>query len=237
MRIIDRIQSVLKTDSAQVKKTFDAAMNASCTEFEVNNWLTSEFVLGQLVPVVGTHPFPLNELMLMSAAVCRLKPPQIFEWGTHIGKSARIFYECANHFGIQTEIHSIDLPDDVHHVEHPHEERGKLVRGLPSVQLHQGDGLNMALSAWRSGGHKPHPLFFVDGDHSYESVLRELGGITREIPDANVLLHDTFYQSSGSAYNVGPHLAIEDVLRLNPARYRRIDSGFGLPGMTLLYQL
>jgi hypothetical protein len=83
----------------------------------------------------------------------------------------------------------------------------------------------------------PAPLFFIDGDHAYESVLRELSVVAIEIPSANVLLHDTFNQSAGSGYNTGPHRAIEDVLRAYPDRYRRIDSGLGLPGMTLLYQL
>lgn len=215
----------------------DITQNPSCSEFEVDNWTASEFVLQQLVPIVGTRPFPLNELMLLTAALCRLKPAQIFEWGTHIGKSARIFYECARRFGIQLEIHSIDLPDDASHVEHPGEARGSLVRGCPGVYLHQGDGLEVALSLWKAKGRKAQPLFFVDGDHSYESVVRELDGITREISDANILLHDTFYQSAESSYNVGPYRAIEHVLKTQEGRYRRIDSGMGLPGMTLLYQL
>lgn len=209
--------------------------NVTCAEFEVDNWAISQFVLRKLVPVVGTHPFPLHELMLMVAAVCRLQPPQIFEWGTHIGKSARIFYACATHYGIAAEIHSTDLPDEVSHGEHPHRERGRLVRGLPRVRLHQGDGLDASLALWRAGGRKPRPLFLVDGDHSYQSVLRELTGITRAVPDAAVLLHDTFYQSSESGYNVGPWQAIEDVLASCPGRYRKQHSGLGLPGMTLVY--
>jgi cephalosporin hydroxylase len=99
------------------------------------------------------------------------------------------------------------------------------------------DGLDVSLSVWRTSGRLPAPLFFIDGDHAYESVLRELSAVTSEIPGASVLLHDTFNQSSGSGYNVGPHRAIEDVLRAHPGRYKRIDSGLGLPGMTLLYPL
>lgn len=211
------------------------AKNVHCSEFEVDNWAISQFVSRKLVPIVGTHPFPLNELMLMVAAVCRLQPPQIFEWGTHIGKSARIFHECAMHYAIETEIHSTDLPDDADHEEHPHGARGKLVRGRAGVYLHQGDGLDTSLELYRTGGCKPGPLFLVDGDHSYESVLRELTGITREVPDASVLLHDSFYQSEKSGYNVGPHRAIEQVLAAQPVPYCTQHSGLGLPGMTLLY--
>jgi cephalosporin hydroxylase len=173
--------------------------------------------------------------MLMSAAVCRLRPEQIFEWGTHVGKSARVFFECAKRYKIPLQIHSIDLPDDIDHVEHPHQARGQLVRGLNNVHLHQGDGIETALSIWNSSGKKRAPLFLVDGDHSYESVLRELTTIVSNIPDASILLHDTFYQSPESEYNTGPYRAIEEVLRSMPNSYRRIDSGMGLPGMTLLY--
>ena len=77
----------------------------------------------------------------------------------------------------------------------------------------------------------------VDGDHSYESVYRELSTIVNEIPDANVLLHDTFFQSSESGYNIGPWRAIEEIASTNARQFRRIDSGIGLPGMTLLYRI
>ncbi len=230
-----RLRSLLQRPNAGQLRRQNPAKNAACSEFEVDNWAVSQFVLQRLVPVVGVHPFPLHELMLMVAAVCRTQPSQIFEWGTHIGKSARIFYECAVHYGIDADIHSSDLPDDVDHVEHPHAERGKLVRGLPRVHLHQGDGLDTSLEIWRSAGCRPRPLFLVDGDHEHASVLRELTGIAREIRDASILLHDSFNQSEASGYNVGPYRAIQDMLATDPGRYRKVESGLGLPGMTLLY--
>jgi cephalosporin hydroxylase len=187
------------------------------------------------VPIVGWHPFPLNELMLMVATVCRVEPAEIFEWGTHLGKSARIFHECAAHYRLQAVIHSTDLPDDVDHPEHPHAERGAFVRGLPGVHLHQGDGLDISLDLWRSGGRKPGPVFFLDGDHAYKSVLRELDGVLDEVHDASILVHDTFYQSSESGYNVGPHQAIEAALAARHDRYCLVRSGLGLPGMTLIF--
>lgn len=214
----------------------DPSRNPACSEFEVDNWQLSQFVLQRLVPVVGTHPFPLHELMLMSAAVCRFRPPQIYEWGTHIGKSARVFYECITHFGIACEIHSVDLPDGAVHVEHPEGARGKLVLGLNGVHLHQGDGLTESLGLWNRLGRKEGVLFFVDGDHEYDSVRRELSAIVAEIPSAKILAHDTFFQSPQSGYNVGPHRAIDDVLAPQAGCYRRVNSGLGLPGMTLLYR-
>lgn len=234
MSIVDRIARGLGVKAPS--SSADVVRNPKCSEFETDAWRLSQFVLDRLVPVVGVHPFPLHELMLLAAATCRLQPPLIFEWGTHIGKSARAFYEILMHYDIPGDIHSVDLPNDVQHVEHPSEERGRLVRGLSRVHLHQGDGIDVSLSLWRQHGRLRRPLFLVDGDHSYESVYRELSIIVSEIPDANVLLHDTFFQSPESGYNIGPWRAIEEVTRANPGRFKRIDSGLGLPGMTLLYR-
>lgn len=208
--------------------------NREATELEVDAWNISSFVIKRLVPVVGVHPFPLHELMLMTAAVCWIRPTQIYEWGTHIGKSARVFYEITNHYRIDCTIHSTDLPDTIDHVEHPHAERGRLVRGLPRVVLHQGDGLDVSLALWRSSGSNDSQLFFLDGDHSVTSVRRELGAIVGEVAGANILLHDTFYQSDASGYNIGPHQAIEELIRAQPGRFHATHSGLGLPGMTLL---
>jgi cephalosporin hydroxylase len=208
--------------------------NPGCGEFEVDAWQLSAFVIKRLLPVVGMRPFPLNELMLLSAAVCRFTPSFIFEWGTHVGQSARAFYEITRHYGINCRIHSVDLPDDISHVEHPRETRGLMVKGLARVHLHQGDGLEVSLKLWESAGRPDRVVFFVDGDHSEHSVYRELAGITNAVPRPVVLLHDTFYQSSDSGYNVGPHRAIERIMQEHPQRFKRLDSGLGLPGMSLL---
>lgn len=235
--MLQRMRALWPGSSSRGLSADDPSKNLASSELEVDAWALSRFVLAKLVPTVGMHPFPLHELMLMSAAFCRLKPAQVFEWGTHLGKSARVFYECARHYGITSEIHSVDLPDEIDHVEHPKDSRGKFVHGLPGVHLHQGDGIDVSLSVWTSSGRSPAPLFFIDGDHAYESVLRELSTVVTEIPGASVLLHDTFNQSGDSGYNVGPHRAIEDVLRSHSVLYKRIDSGLGLPGMTLLFPL
>ena len=171
----------------------------------------------------------------MVAAVCRFKPQQVFEWGTNIGKSARIFYESGKYFGISLNIYSIDLPDDVEHGEHPHSNRGYLVKGCEGVIFLQGDGLETAINFYKMQP-ELRTLVFIDGDHSYESVCRELKGIINAMPDAAILLHDTFYQSEASGYNIGPYRAIEDTLRSRPGQYCQISTITGLPGMTLLYK-
>ena len=212
-----------------------SVLNSMCSEFEVNNWTISKFVLHELVPIVDVHPFPLNELMLMASAVCKVQPSHIFEWGTNIGKSARIFYETIKAFNISAEIHSIDLPDDVEHIEHPKGSRGFLVRGLKEVTLHVGDGLTTSLQILSRSNAVRRTLFFIDGDHSYASVRRELEGIIRQVPHANIMLHDTFYQAEDSGYNIGPYKAITDVLAAMPDQYKIVSQNLGLPGITLLW--
>lgn len=208
--------------------------NKSASEFEVDLWTLSDFVLDKIVPAVGVRPYPLNELLLMTAAACRLKPSVVFDWGTHIGVSARVFYECARAFGLSYEIHSVDLPPDASHVEHPGQEHGRLVRGLAGVHLHRGNGVEVALDLWNKMGKPARPLFFVDGDHAFESVRDELTRIFSAVPDAAALAHDTFFQSADSNYNVGPALAIAEVTANFPSRFKLIHSGLGLPGMTLI---
>jgi hypothetical protein len=208
--------------------------NIGCTEFEVNGWELSDFVIKTLVPVVGTHPFPLQELMLMAGAVCRYQPPIVFEWGTHIGKSARIFHETLTHYSIKSVIHSIDLPDDASHVEHPGAARGQLVQGLPGITLHQGDGVNTALQLWENHGKPERCLFFVDGDHEYESVKRELHLILATVSRPVILAHDTFYQSCESGYNIDPHRAVTEAVAQLGTGCQVVHSGISLPGMTLV---
>jgi len=207
----------------------------SATEFEIDNCIISDFILRTLIPIVGVRPFPLNELQLMVGAVCRFSPTHIFEWGTHIGKSARVFYETVREFHIPAQIHSVDLPEQIEHVEHPHRKRGLLVRGKAGVFLHVGDGLTDSLRLLSAAGNSCVPLFFVDGDHEYSSVHRELTAILREAPNAAILAHDTFFQSPESGYNVGPHKAIQDVLAAQPRGRRTLSTATGVPGMTLIY--
>ena len=66
-------------------------------------------------------------------------------------------------------------------------------------------------------------------------MTRELGAILAQRPDAIVLLHDTFYQSADSKYNIGPYEAINEVLAAQPRAYKMIRTTTGLPGMTLVY--
>ena len=205
-------------------------------EFEVNNWDLSNFILDKIIPAVGVRPFPLSELSLMVSSVAWVSPSHIFEWGTHIGKSARIFYETSKFLKINTQIHSIDLPEEIEHAEHPHSKRGKLVRGKKNVFLHLGDGVDTALKLYESLEKNAKVLFYLDGDHSYEMVYREMFSILKKVEHPYIILHDTFKQTEESNYNIGPSKAIDDIiLEFKDIKFKRIDTYTGLPGMTFLY--
>ena len=214
-----------------------AIKNLNCSEFEIDSYIISEFISGRLIKIVGLHPFPINELFLMVSAVVRLEPDHLFEWGTHEGKSARIFYETIKYFKINCIIHSIDLPDDIEHPEHPHSKRGIFVKNLKEVKLYQGDGLTKSLEIISDIKDLSNPLFFLDGDHGYSSVKKELSSIISEVSNANIIIHDTFYQSKESNYYTGPYKAIRETLDNNINNYKVISINTGLPGMTLLYKL
>jgi len=211
-------------------------VNEECDEFEVNNWIISRFIVDVLVPIVGTHPFPLSEQVLLVATICRFRPDHVFEWGTNIGKSARIFFEISKHFQIPFQIHSIDLPDDVPHVEHPGDQRGILVKGLSGVNLYLGDGLDTSINIIHEIGSICKPVFFLDGDHSYSSVYCEISTISQLVHNPVIIVHDTFFQSPKSNYNVGPYEAIKKFLSEKNSQYNVISTNTGLPGMTMLYK-
>src|ERR1035437_1001030 len=178
----------------------DPSRNIGSTEFEVNNNIICDFIFNTLLPKFNARPFPFDELMLMTATVCRFKPKLIIEWGTNVGNSARIFYEIVKAFEINSEIHSIDSPDDIHHSEHPGDSRGKMVKHINEIKLYQGDGLTCAFDITKQNIKEPI-LFFLDGDHNYDSVKKELEMIMDNLPNAIILAHDTFYQSENSKYN------------------------------------
>ena len=212
----------------------DPVRNPGASEFEVDLWELSRFVAERCLPVIGVHPYPLNEQLLAAAAACRLRPSVAFDWGTNRGASARLLWECAKAFRLDYEVHTIDLPPDETHVEHPGKAYAKLLRGVAGVHLHRGNGVTVALAQWEKLGRPPRPLFFVDGDHAYQSVATELRRVFAVITDASALVHDTFFQPEDADYNVGPALAVRDVVAEQAGRFDVIASNLGLPGMTLM---
>jgi hypothetical protein len=131
--------------------------------------------------------------------------------------------------GRRTAIHTIDLHDPSH-AEYPGRALGKMIRGLPVVQ-HYGDGFEIANSLLPTFAGS-ECLLFLDGDHAYESVAKELTLVTQHPNVVGVLVHDTFYQP-GSAYNHGPYEAVQQFLASHAVR-QVVHAHLGLPGMTYL---
>lgn len=219
-----------------VSAIISAIMNLSLptkTLLEINTWKLSEFVYHKLVPVVSYKPFPLDELLLMTAAVVNFKPDLICDWGTHVGKSARIFYEISTHFEIDTKLYSIDLEDPHQHPEHPGNDRGLLIKKIKDVTQLTGDGVTKALEVYKEGTFDK-PLFFLDGDHSLETVTRELNTIADSVQSPVILVHDTFRQRKDNGYNYGPFNAVVAFVSTHP-EVEVIQTATGLPGMSLIY--
>jgi cephalosporin hydroxylase len=211
------------------------AHNFMGTEFETNQWELSRFVVKNIIPITGFTPFPLSELLLLTSTIVYYKPDLIIDWGTHVGKSARIFYETCSFFKINSKIYTIDLPNDVEHKEHPKNKRGLLIKNIKAITMLQGDGITTAQQLTKRLKPK-RILIFLDGDHEYATVKRELNSSQLMDPKPWIIVHDTFYQSSESRYNVGPHKALVEFLATYP-KYKKKVLDLGLPGMTLLYKL
>ena len=82
-----KIKALLRLKLADTKLSHPV-VNENYRKFEVTTRILSVFVVNDLLPIVGFSPFSLNVLMLMSAALCRIRPTYVFEWGTNVGKSA-----------------------------------------------------------------------------------------------------------------------------------------------------
>lgn len=193
-------------------------------------------------------------------ALISLAPNVIFEWGTNIGKSARIFLEISRFIDLNVRIYSIDLPNGSSHNEHARELTGSLVKdcgswcpndlsleelpnrcGGSEVLLFAGDGLDKTVELHHQLNEQlvqefrpKRCLVFIDGDHHYESVKRDLDGIVVNLPQANILLHDTGY-SDAPGVNIGPYRAIQEVLNERKPGFEVMTTQ-GFPGMTLLYR-
>lgn len=195
---------------------------------ECDKWCASE-IIQQISRIVGVHPYPFDELMLMAAAFQYIRPTIVIEIGTHIGKSARIWWELSRAYRIPAAIHTIDLFDATHD-EYPAEQLGKMIKGLPVTQ-HVGDGYAVAGSLLTTAA-QSRCLLFLDGDHAYESVARELSLAVKYTQVACVLVHDTFYQPD-STYNHGPYEAVRDFVA-NHSVKQVVHAHLGLPGMSYL---
>jgi len=194
---------------------------------EVDKWAVSRVVL-ELVKVVGYHPYPFDELSLMATAYAYHRPNVVIDIGTHFGKSARIWFELSRLLQQPTAIHTIDILDPTH-PEYPGRKHATFIRGTTVIQ-HIGDGYVCAQDIIIKNPSSSY-LIFLDGDHDYKTVQRELQ-LARMVRTGCVLAHDTFYQPD-STYNHGPYFAIKDFVDAFPCE-QVIHLQTGLPGMSYL---
>ncbi len=147
-----------------------------------------------------------DEIAFITETLEIVKPEAIFEWGTSYGASARIFHEACGILGLACQVHSTDLPISLAAIspEHAGTNTGVIFSGIQDITQHWGDGVTESLVAFRQGN-SPRSLFFVDGDHSEENVLRELRWLYAVAPSSALLLHDT---NPGARPNFGPHHAL-----------------------------
>jgi len=155
--------------------------------------VTPEAVLRR-VRALGLPAYGDEEVLLVAETVQRYRPTHVFEWGTNVGASARLFYEAAVVLGLTCEVHTVELPDDQAHLDRDHAgaRTAALLEATPEVRQHRGDGVGVALRL--CGELAPErPLFFLDGCHRYECVSRELYAIAVAAPRSCVLVHDIFH--------------------------------------------
>lgn len=218
----------VKPRTYRVRLATNANVGNPAGLLEVDKWSLSRVVL-ELVKVVGYHPYPLDELSLMVAAYAYHRPNVVIDVGTHFGKSARIWFELSRLLQQPTVIHTIDILDPTH-PEYPGRKHAAFIRGTTVIQ-HIGDGYVCAQDIISKNPLSSY-LIFLDGDHEYKTVQRELQ-LARMVRTGCVLAHDTFYQPD-STYNHGPYFAIKDFVDAFPCK-QVIHLQTGLPGMSHLY--
>lgn len=134
-----------------------------------------------------------DEVTFLANVLARHRPQVVFDWGTNVGASARIFYEAAQILGYPCVVHTIELPDSEAHLDrdHPGERYGQWLVDIP-VCCWRGDALEVALKLlWYVDESLTKMLFFLDGAHDHDSVMRELRVIAAYEPEAVMVVHDT----------------------------------------------
>ena len=198
--------------------------------FEVDCWALSDLLLDRIIPKIGTRPYPLNEQMLMAGAVAFIQPKLIVEWGTHLGKSARLFWETKEALGMDCSVHTVDSmePD---HPEFPGVARGKYLSNT-DVNQSVGDGATIARKLIEQADGPV--LLFVDGDHSREATKKDLS-LWESLPSGSGLLaHDVFYQEP-STYNIGPWQSFQERLQISESGISDVHwQMLRLPGMAFV---
>lgn len=142
-----------------------------------------------------------DEIRFIAETVGALRPTHIYEWGTNVGASARIFHEAAPKALVTT----VEHPDDQTY-DHPGHRYGLWCEGFDRIEMLWGDGVTVALERFDAHDGPERALFFLDGDHSYWAVTRELDAIAQAAPRGVILCHDTSHEIEDT------EAAVEDFL-------------------------
>lgn len=143
------------------------------------------------VRAFGLPAYGDQEVEFFESVLVRLRPTHVFEWGTNVGASARLFYEGARELGYKCEVHTIEIPDELGLLDrdHPGQRYGQWIQNLP-IHTHRGFGLIESIRL--HGELNPNQaLFYLDGNHSYGVVLAELEEVSALDSDAVIMVHDT----------------------------------------------
>lgn len=212
-------------------KTYDCAkiISKEGSIFEVDCWVLSEILLDRVIPKIGISPYPLNEQMLMAAAIAFVKPKIIIEWGTHVGISARLFWEVKKALSLNCQIYTIDSMNP-NHPEFPGAKRGIYLHKTDIKQL-TGDGVVIASKLLENICNPV--LVYVDGDHSREATKEDFA-IWDKLPSkSGILAHDVFFQTP-SNYNIGPWLSFQELVQQKSDISQVQWQLLGLPGMVFM---
>lgn len=165
------------------------------------------------VRAFGLPAYGNQEVEFFENVLGRLRPTHVFEWGTNVGASARLFHEASLELNYKCEVHTVEIPDDLALLDrdHPGQRYGQWIEGLP-IHTHRGFGLIESIRLHKELGPE-RALFFLDGNHSYGVVLAELEEVAALDPGAVMMVHDTILYTGE---------AISTFHRSN-ARYKRED--------------
>lgn len=143
------------------------------------------------VRAFGLPAYGDEEVEFFEDILTRLRPTHVFEWGTNVGASARLFYEASLELGYECEVHTTEIPDELSVLDrdHPGHRYAMWIKDLP-VHTHRGYGL-IASIALHENLKPEQALFFLDGNHSYGVVRAELEGVSDLDSDAVIVVHDT----------------------------------------------
>jgi hypothetical protein len=135
--------------------------------------------------------YPFLDLTTLATVSKFVKPLRIFEFGTYVGRSAKVLLQNARS---NSELITVDLPHD----QHPERiDIGRDVRNGPEaarITFLSGDSKTLDLSKW----YGTCQLVYIDGDHSYEGVKSDTENAFRLVaPEGGWLLWDDYHINEG----------------------------------------